>query len=195
MSKWIVNWSRFNNAIYIEEPCKICNQWIGKGETGLLVYVPDEIRKKYNISNFFVHEKEWMEFAEGLSDDELAQKILSIKKQRIKPYSEEVLFKIDCFEKACNQRGFNKKVVSKNKRYIKMKKRKTSLTIMYDTVYDRIKYEYGANEGLFGGLFIHDLLAKIENDMYKLEGSDKHNDYSSDKIIEKAIKDVNEMMK
>lgn len=195
MSNWIFQNKEMKGSFHWKEACKLCNQWILEGEPFYLICIPNEIRKKGTLNNFIVHKDEWNEFIDGLStDEEIANKLISIKKPRRKPHTEEQLQNIEYFKEVCKEYGFYKDTISKDKRYIKMKKRKTSMTIIYDIVYDRISYETRFNEGLFGGLFLEELVAKIRNAMYKKQGVDKHDDFSAKKVVNEAVKMTNEIM-
>lgn len=176
-----------------EETCFLCNQWILKDEEFYLMVIPNEIRAKYHLNNFIVHKEEWNKFIENLSDEEVAKKLLYYKKPRKKPLTSEQLENIEHFKRACADYGFNKSVISKNKRFVKIGKKKTSFTLIYDIIFDKIHYDTRANEGLFGGLFSNELVANVCNAYYKYKGVDKHESYTAKGVIEKAMEDVKQM--
>lgn len=194
MSNWLFQGKAMKGTHHWKETCLLCNQWILKGEEFYLIIIPNEIRSKYHFNNFIVHKEEWDNFIEGLSDEEVAEKLLKHKKPRKKPLTEEQLNNIEYFKKACEDYGFNKCTISRDKRFVKMKKRKTSFTLIYDIIFDKIHYETRANEGLFGGLFSNELVAKVCNAYYKYKGVDKHEDYTAMGVIQKAIDDTNKLM-
>ena len=186
-----------------KEPCFLCNNWIKKDEYLYCIRIPADIEKKYEAEiklklkskSFIVHKDEWDNYVEGLSDEEILQKLLKHKKPKREPISEETLIKCENFKKACMDFGYNKCVISKNKRFVKMKKRKTSSTIIYDTVFNKITHDSNARSGLFDGLFILSFLAKIENKFNEYCGSENRNDFSVEKILNEAMEDVNKIMK
>lgn len=194
MSKWLFEQKAMKGGHHWKETCFLCNQWILKGEEFYLIIIPNDIRNRYRFDNFIVHKEEWDKFIEGLSDEEIAKKLLYHKKPRKKPLTEEQLNNIEYFKKACEDYGFNKCIVSKDKRFVKMKKRKTSFTLIYDIIFDKISYDTRANEGLFGGLFSNELVAKVCNAYYKYKGVDKHEDYTAMEVIQKAMDDTNKLM-
>lgn len=193
MENWIFYKKAMKGTHHWKDTCHLCNQWILKDEEFYMIGIPRELNKD-SINNFIVHKEEWLEFTKGLSQEEVYQKLLKHKKPRKKPLTEEQLKKVEYFKKACEYYGYNKCVISKDKRFVKMGKRKTSFTLIYDIIFEKISYDTRANEGLFGGLFSGDFVAKVSNKFYEIAGEDKHCDYSSADIIKKAINDVDELM-
>lgn len=177
-----------------KETCFLCNQWILKDEEFYLIIIPNEIRKNFNLDNFIVHKEEWDEFIVGLTDEEIAEKLLSHKKPRRAKLTEEQLENIECFKRACEKFGYDKCVISKDKRFAKIGKRKTSFKLIYDIVFDKISSETRAREGLFDGLFNGEFVAKVCNAYYEEKGIDKHEDFTAMGVIQKAIEDTNKLM-
>lgn len=203
MEKETVKWAYQDKAMkatfHWKDNCIICNNWLIKDELFYLITAPMEIRKlhhldRYKLDNFVVHKDEWDEFSKGLTDEEVAKKLISHKKPRRKPLTENQLKDIEFFKEACGSFGYNKCVMSKDKRFVKMKKRKTSFTLIYDLAYSRISYDTNANEGLFGGLFSSQLVARIENKFNELKGLTERNDFTVAGVINDAIKQVDELM-
>lgn len=194
MSKWLFQGKSMKGSYHWKETCLLCNQWILKDEDFYLVIIPNEFRSKYGLNNFIAHKEEWDNFVEDLSDEEIAEKLQAHKKPRKKPLTEEQLENIEFFKKACNDFGFNKCVISRNKRFVKIGESKTSFTLIYDIIFDKIHYETRANEGLFGGLFSNELVAKVCNKYYEYKGLDRREDYTAMDVIEKAMNDVNKLM-
>lgn len=192
--KWAWQDGAKKGTFHWKETCFLCNNWILKGEEFYMLIIPNEIRKEYKISNFIAHKEEWDEFSKGLSDVEIAEKIVKHKKPRKKPLTDEQLKNIEYFKEACIHFGFNKCVISRDKRFVKMKKRKTSFTLIYDIIFDRISYDTNAREGLFGGLFSNEFVAKVCNKYYELKGLDIREDFSVAKVLDKAAKDVDELI-
>lgn len=193
MENWIFYKKAMKGTHHWKETCYLCNQWVLKDEEFYLIGVPRDMNK-HSIPNFIVHKEEWENFIENLTQEEVYQKLLNHKKPRKKPLTKEQLEKVEYFKQACEYYGFNKCVISRDKRFVKMSKKKTSFTLIYDIVFEKMSYDTRAKEGLFGGLFSLDLLAKVTNKFYELAGEDKHCDYSSEKVIQKAMNDVNELM-
>lgn len=193
-NNWSSGYKEMKGSHHWEEPCFICNQWIRKGEDFYLLIIPNEIRSKYKINNFIAHKEEWNEFSKDLSDEELAEKIMSHKKPRRKPFSEEELQNVEFFKEACIYCGYNKCVISKDKRFVKMKRRKTSFTLIYDIAYNKISYDTNAREGLFGGLFANEFVARVCNKFYELKGLDIREDFTVAKVLDEAVKDVDKLM-
>lgn len=177
-----------------KETCFLCNQWVLQNEEFYLMVIPNDIRTKYGFVNFIVHKEEWDSFTSDLTDEELIHELLNYKKPNKKPLSKEQLENIEFFKKACNDYGFDKCVISRDKRFVKIGKRKTSFTLIYDVIFDKIHYETRSNEGLFGSLFSNELVAKVCNKFYQYKGLSKHEDYTALGLIEKAISDVDKLM-
>lgn len=196
MKSWIFRDKEMKGSFHWNDPCALCNQWILEGDYFCLIIIPDEIRKRGSkLQNFVAHKEEWDEFIKDLkTDDEIADKLEKIKKAKRKPFTEEELRNINIFKEVCREFGYTIESMSKNKRFIKMKKRKTSFTLIYDIIFDRIDHETRVNEGLFGGMFIGELVAKVRNDMYKKQGVNKRDDYTVKKVIDEAVKMTNEIM-
>ena len=76
-----------------------------------------------------------------------------------------------------------------------MKKRKTSLTLIYDLVFKRFSYDINAREGLFGGFFLREFVAKVSNKFYELKGIDIRDDYTVKVVLEKVNEQVNKLMR
>lgn len=192
--KWAWQNSPKKGSFHWKETCLLCNNWVLKGEEFYMLIIPNEIRKEYKISNFIAHKEEWDEFSKGLSDIEIAEKIIKHKKPRKKPLTNEQLKNIEYFKEACNHFGFNNCEISRNKRFVKMKKRKTSFTLIYDIIFDRVSYDTKTGEDLFGRLFSNEFVANVCNKFYELRGLDIREDFSVAKILNKTAKDVDELI-
>lgn len=66
--KWAWQNSPKKGSFHWRETCRLCNNWILKGEEFYMLIIPNEIRKEYKISNFIAHKEEWDKFSKGLSD-------------------------------------------------------------------------------------------------------------------------------
>lgn len=194
-AEWILMNKKMKGSFHWRESCFCCNNWILKGEEFYSIIIPTELRKEHlDLKNFIVHIDEWEEFSKGLSEEDLIFKILNYKKPKRKPLTDNQKNDIELFKQICGSFGFNKCVISKDKRFIKMKKRKTSFTLILDLVYDRISYDTNANEGLFGGLFSNNVVAKIRNKFYEQKGLDKRDDFTIEGVISEAVKQVDDLM-
>lgn len=192
--KWTNN-KIMKGSFHWKECCFLCNNWILENEDFYLIIIPTEIRKKYSsLENFIVHTDEWTKFSKDLSDIELAEKLLSYRKPKRKPLTEEEKQDIEYFKQASEYFGFNKYILSKNKRFVKMKKRKTSLTLIYDLVFKRFSYDINAREGLFGGIFLRELVAKVSNKFYELKGIDVRDDYTANKTLKGINEQINKLI-
>lgn len=195
MSNWILYKKAMKGSHHWKETCFLCNQWILKDEEFYMIGIPDEIRKQYDIKNFIVHKEEWEKFIERLSDEEVAAKVLNHKKPKKKPLTKEQLENIEYFKRSVLDYGYNKITISRDKRFVKAKKRKTSFMFIYDIIFDRITYDCNYNEGLFGGLFSNEAVAKVRNKFNEYRGLDKHDNYTAEGVIKEAINQINEIMK
>ena len=191
--KWVSK--SINGCHYFKETCFLCNNWILENELFYTVVVPVEIRKEFSINNFIAHKDEWDKFSKGLSDEELALKLINHKKPRKKPLTEEQINNIEIFKKVCYRYDFNKCVISKDKRFVRMRRNKSSFTIIYDIIYDRISYDTRANEGLFKGLHSKELVSKINNEFNEMRGIDIKDDFTVAGAINKAVECVNRLFK
>lgn len=195
MFKNWLSYKEMKGSFHWDEPCYLTNQWILKDELFYLIIPPAELKSKHQLENYVIKKEAWEKFIVCIeTEEELAIKLKNHKKPRRKPHSEEQLENIEYFKEACEYYGFYKCVVSRDKRFIKMKKRKTPFTIIYDVVYHRLSYDIRANEGLFGGLFSREILSKIYNKMNELQGLEERSDYSAVNVINKAIEDTNKLI-
>lgn len=190
---WAFRNKEIKGTFHWKETCSLCNRWILKNEDFYMLIPPKEIADKYPIGNILVHKDEWDKFVEGLSDEEIANKLMKHKKPRKKPLTEEQLKRVEFFKEACEKFGFSECTMSKDKRFVKMKKRRTSYTFIYDIIFERIDFD-SRRDTLFGSLYIVEVQAKIRNEYYRLSGVNKHDDFTVAGIVDKAIEQVDEMM-
>lgn len=194
--KWTIDNRKIKGSYNWKECCFLCNDWILKDEDFYMIIIPSKVRKEYPLlKNFIVHADEWLNFSKGLSDNELAEKILSDKKPKRKPLTDEQKQDIEYFKQACESFGFIKYTLSKDKRFVKMKKSGTSITLIYDLIFKRISYDMRGRKGLFGGFFLRELVAKVSNKFYELKGVDIRDNYTVKAALEKVNEQVNELMR
>ena len=180
---------------YWEEPCYLCNEWIQEGEVFYNIIMTNEERKIYGLKNFIVHKGEWDEFKKDLSCREVLLKLQNYKKPRRKPMAKDKLDSIECFKKACEEYGFNKYTISKNRRFVKAKKDKKSSTLVYDIIFDRIDYKTKSNRGLIESMFDCEFVAKVRNSYCNHKGVDKCDDFTVANILEKAEKETDKLIR
>ncbi|AMN31242.1 hypothetical protein [Clostridium perfringens] len=186
LSKWILTETKGNSEYDV--PCKLCNQWILKGEPLYLIIPPNKNNHGERVDNFIVHTNEWDDFVKGLNnDEEVFEKLSNLKKQKRKPFTEEQLKKAEIFEEVCIEMGFNKKTISKDKRHIKMGRRKTSFKIIYDIAFDTLKYDYNGRRCLFDLFYIKELLVKISNKIEEKNNTEGNIEYSASKEINNML--------
>lgn len=195
---WIWQGEKENKGVmegshFWKEPCKICNQWIRKDEKFYLIIIPNEYSN--DIKNFIVHKDEWVSFIEGVDNDtDLYNKLKLLKKPHRNMVTDGELQNIEFFKNACINFRFNNCVVSRDKRFIKMKKRGTSTTLIYDIVYDFVTCEDNCRKsGLFDGLFKSELLAKVKNEFNRLRGKEERDDFTVKSTIQKAVEETNKI--
>lgn len=165
-------------SFHINEPCKLCNQWILNDEDYYIVYIPSEIYTKYGIRFFMAHKDEWDNFSEGLSDDEIAQKLLKHKKAKRKPHTKQQLKNTEAFKEACSCFGFDKFTTSRDKRFVKTRKEKKSFTLIYDIVFDKVSYETRTREQMLEKLCRNEFVATVYNKMHEIREDNKRNEFS-----------------
>lgn len=198
MSNWIWKNDSMKGSHHWQEPCKLCNQWILTDEEFYMICIPKEIKNTRNKlkNNFIVHKDEWDDFTKYLStDEEIADKLEKHKKSKRHLYTEEQLKNMQYFKEVCIQFGYTLESTSRDKRYIKMRKRKTSYTLKYDIIFNKINHETNCNEGAFGWMFTAELVAKVCNEFYKKQGVNRHEDFTVAKAINEAIEKTNEIMR
>lgn len=114
LDKMEMNYQMENPIIFEKEgtknACRLCGQYIQKGEHYSLVVVPMNYQKEHK--NFFVHTEEWEPFKEGADNMEaLMEKLSLTKKPRTKnatPVDEKAVL---AFKKVLQVKEVNNEII------------------------------------------------------------------------------------
>ena len=122
----------------------------------------------------------------------MAEKIINYKVPHKKAFTEQELFKINCFRKACVDYGFREEF---EKSFgLKMKKSGSSLYLVYNVYQDSIDLDYRGNKGLFDSFYTREIIAKVYNRMHEYLGDGLKDNYSMQEDLNKLNREVQDIM-
>ena len=187
---------RSMSAKYMEDKkCFLCGQYFKSDDKYCIIVIPFEHRSKHKKlkNNLVCHTEEWLEFAKGVNTyDEMAEKIIKHKIPRKKAFTDEELFKITCFKKACFDYGFREEF---EKSFgLKMKKSGSSLYLVFNVYQDSIDLDHRGNKGLFDSFYRREIIAKVYNRMHEYLGDGLKDNYSMHEDLNKLNREVQEIM-
>ena len=187
---------RSMSAKYMEDKkCALCGQYFKPNDKYCIIVIPFEYRSKHKKlkNNLVCHTDEWLEFAKDVTTyDEMAERIIKHKIPRKKAFTEQELFKINCFRKACVDYGFREEF---EKPFgLKMKKSGSSLYLIYNVYQDSIDLDYRGNKGLFDSFYTREIIAKVYNRMHEYLGDGLKDNYSMQEDFKKLNDEVNKFM-
>ena len=178
-----------------DKKCFLCGQYFKSGEEYCIIVIPFEYRSKHKKlqSNLLCHTDEWVKFSEGVTTyDEMAEKIINHKKPRKNGFTEEELFKIGCFRKACMDYGFREEF---EKPFgLKMKQRGSSVYLVYNVYQGTIDLDFRGKRGMFDSFYKKQIIANIYNKMHEYMGDGKKDTYSIDAEFKKLNDEVNNIV-
>ena len=122
----------------------------------------------------------------------ISEKIINYKVPHKKAFTEQELFKINCFRKACADYGFREEF---EKPFgLKMKKSGSSLYLVYNVYQDSIDLDYRGNKGLFDSFYTREIIAKVYNRMHEYLGDGLKDNYSMQEDLNKLNREVKDIM-
>lgn len=187
---------RSMTAKYMDDKkCFLCGQYFKADDKYCIIVIPFKYRSKHKKlkNNLVCHTDEWLEFAKGVNTyDEMAEKIINYKVPHKKAFTEQELFKINCFRKACADYGFREEF---EKPFgLKMKKSGSSLYLVYNVYQDSIDLDYRGNKGLFDSFYTREIIAKVYNRMHEYLGDGLKDNYSMQEDLNKLNREVKDIM-
>ncbi|PLS19512.1 hypothetical protein CVD28_03595 [Bacillus sp. M6-12] len=171
--------------------CRLCGQYIQKGEAYSLVVIPMPYRKEQG--NFVVHTNEWETF-KGQCDnmEDLMEKLKSTKKPRTKNATSVDEATTEAFKKVLADKGYRIKKETKTRIYFKTSKQMA--TFYFDKRFKQIEFEGRAN-GLFDGLFLKEFYSRMYEALNKELGKEVEEGFRVSKAIQEAVETVDNLMK
>lgn len=139
---WVINGRMYvanTESWKIEDRCCICGTYILDGQNYFICSVPKEVSKektKHQL-NFIVHANEWLDFTDGLSEEELIEKFLKLKTPRQPSFTLEQMDRIQAFKEACQYLGFIS--VGEDKSGLRMSHCRKKRVLVYNVYYDHIE--------------------------------------------------------
>lgn len=185
----------FKSLSYDKQRCMVCGQYFNHGENFYLVIPPSIFKSKYKklSLNLAVHCDDWNSFCKDLNEDELIDKIIKYRTPKVRSFTEEELYKLECFKKACWVYDFKQEYTKPFG--VKMKRSGSSLNITYNAFSDNMKIDYKGRKGLFDGFYLHQITANVYNKMHEYLGDGLRNNYSASEEIKNVFDKVNNMIK
>lgn len=176
--------------------CAFCGQYFRPNDTFSIVFIPSVYRgthKKLSC-NLLMHTEELKDlFNSCVDDDDFANKLIALKTPRRKPFSDEELFRLESFKRACVNYGFREEI---NKPYgVRMKQYRSSMYLDYHIPTGYIHLDYRGKRGLFDRFYEMELVAKIRNKMNEYMGINKKDDFTAEKAINDVYDSVEKSMK
>ena len=183
------------SGLWTEKTCFVCGKHFLTGDSIVLVVPPYEYKKKYKrlINNAVMHQHEWEELKQTHdSFDDIFHTMGRSKKPKkveLTPQQKEM---VEQFIQAAWNYGYKDYKYTKDGAQSKMNG--SSDILRYNVHSDRIAYSNRRKRGLFDGLFENQLVANVWNKMHELRGDGKRNDYSADKVLNKALGNSKDFM-
>lgn len=182
---------------WCERKCFWCGEYFNNGDILMLVVVDSGYKKIYKklAKNIVIHKKHWDELTNrhGNNQEELLKELGNHRVPRVKStLTDEQIREITAFKSACVSYRFYLETSCKNE--IHMRKPGTSIMVIYNirskrmTMTDKVR-----RKGLFDGLYIREIQAKIFNKMQEILGTDLRDDYTVKKVFDKAKENVDKM--
>jgi hypothetical protein len=165
--------------------CRFCGQYIQNKEEYYLVYHPNDL-------NFLVHADEWETFKEGLTEEEGFEKLKDFKKPRPKNQSKLSEEDIEAFKRVLSGKRYRIKKETANRIYFKTSK--DVAQFYFDKRFGTLEFTGRAN-GLFDGLFLREIYARLEEDWKKEMGKKVEKGFRVEKAVSEAVCKVNELLR
>lgn len=173
--------------------CRCCGKFIKNDEKYYLVVIlGGDFRNKYpKEGNFIIHKDEFDQLAEKLDDEYLAiDSILSQKRKSATNRTPVDETMVEKFYKVARNQNLSIRKETRNRIYFKPSVRGRVGDFIYDKRKQTVYYNGSGFSGLFDRMFLNEIISRINEEIHDLP-----EDYRVDKVIEKATKQVNEMMK
>lgn len=174
--------------------CHICGQYFKIGERISIILPHLSYKKLYKklSGNVVAHEAEISELKKrSLNDNMFLITLGNHHTPRADGFDAKLLKLLECFEQACREYGYYKSRDTDNG--MVCKKRGFSDTVEYNVRTDRITYRNRRKKGLLDGLLMRQIEANIYNKLHEKYGDNKIDNYNVDKIVNTAIKRVDDM--
>lgn len=182
---------------WCDRKCYICGEYFQEGDKIAFIVPTYEYKKLFPALglNVVAHSSEIDIVKSHCESEDKFLEALGLHKTPRKPntLNKEQLKHIEEFIQACRQYRFYESTRTKNG--VKCKLHGSSDTLEYNARTDKIHHSSKRrSRGLFDGLFIQQLITNVWNEMHKLLGDGKHDDYNARNIIQSAVDKINEML-